>query len=73
MSFIAPDARKMETPYMTECTPEQLMQMHRATGEPLYEAEVQATVEAGISTWDDWDYRGGGLFWHSATFPPAEN
>ena len=52
--------------------PEQLMQIHRATGQPLDELAVRAIVDAGITTWDDWEDRGEGLYWHSPTFPESE-
>lgn len=48
------------------------MQIHRATGQPLDELAVRAIVDAGITTWDDWEDRGEGLYWHSPTFPESE-
>jgi hypothetical protein len=50
-----------------------LFERHRRTGEPLSEAECDVIIEAGLSTWDEWDQRGGGLWWHSLTWPePTE-
>jgi len=57
---------------MTSPTPEELLAKHRTTGEPLDEDEVTAIVDAGLTTWDEWDDRGGGLYWHAETFPHDE-
>ena len=57
----------------SEPTPQELLEHHCATGEPLDEAEVIVIIEAGIATWEDWEDRGGGLFWHAKTFPEPED
>ena len=57
---------------MTGPTPEELLEKHKASGEPLDEEEVTSLVAAGVTTWDDWDDRGGGLYWLSAAFPEEE-
>jgi hypothetical protein len=50
-----------------------LWRAHVDTGEPLTEDEVQVVVEAGITSWDEWDDRGGGLYWHAPTWPALED
>ena len=47
-------------------TPKELLEKHKASGEPLSEDEVESLVAAGLTTWDDWDDRGGGLYWHTS-------
>jgi hypothetical protein len=49
-----------------------VFQVHCSTGEPLDEGEVAAVVSAGLSKWDDWEDRGGGLYWHAPTWPPSD-
>jgi hypothetical protein len=56
----------------TDRTPEELLENHKATGEPLDEEEVQGIVDAGLSTWDEWEDRGGGLYWLAEAFPLDE-
>jgi len=51
----------------------ELWRGHGDTGEPLTEDEVQVVVEAGITSWDEWDDRGGGLYWHAPTWPALED
>ncbi len=53
-------------------TAEDLWKAHIETGEPLTEDEVLMVVEAGVTTLDEWDDRGGGLFWHAATWPDLD-
>ena len=55
-----------------ELTPQELLEHHRATGEPLDEDEVASLIEAGLTTMSEWDDRGGGLYWHATTFPEPE-
>jgi len=62
----------MERSDMTEPTPEELLEQHLATGEPLDADELQMIVDAGLTNQDEWDDRGGGLYWHAATFPETE-
>jgi len=54
---------------MDEPTPQQLLDKHKSTGEPLDEEEVQAVVDAELTTWDEWEDRGGGLYWLAEAFP----
>jgi hypothetical protein len=58
---------------MTEATPEELLEGHKTTGEPVDEDEVQRIVDAGLTTWEEWEDRGGGLCWHVVTFPEADD
>jgi hypothetical protein len=48
-----------------------LLDRHRHTGEPLTEPECESIVRAGLATWEDFDQRGGGLWWHSPTWAEA--
>lgn len=53
---------------------EDLWKAHVETGEPLSEEEVEIVVAAGLAKADEWDDRGGGLFWHYPTWPsPGED
>ena len=47
--------------------------LSQAPQHPLTEDEVQVVVEAGITSWDEWDDRGGGLYWHAPTWPALED
>jgi len=54
---------------METTTPVAILENHKATGEPLDECEVQAVVDAGLTAWDEWEDRGGGLYWLAEAFP----
>lgn len=54
---------------MADPTPQEMLDNHKQTGEPLGEEEVQAVVDAGLTEWDAWEDRGGGLYWLWETFP----
>lgn len=51
---------------------ENVWNSHITTGEPLSEEEVQAVHDAGLADKDDFDMRGGGLWWHAPTWPDDE-
>lgn len=51
---------------------EKLWKAHVETGEPLSEDEVAIVVAAGLAKAEDWDDRGGGLFWHAPTWPDPD-
>lgn len=53
-------------------TAEDLWKTHIETGEPLSEDEVATVVAAGLAKHDEWDDRGGGLFWHYPTWPDPD-
>jgi hypothetical protein len=57
---------------MDDLSPEQLLDHHRRTGEPLSEEEVEELVEAGLTCLDDWENRGGNLYWEWRTFPAED-
>ena len=46
-----------------------LLRHHQLTGEPLNEGEVERVVAGGVSRAEDWEQRGGGLLWHSPSWP----
>ena len=46
---------------------------HVETGEPLDADEVRAVVAAGLTADDEWEDRGGGLYWHRLTWPEPAN
>jgi hypothetical protein len=46
---------------------------HVDTGEPLGEDEVAIVVAAGLAEAEDWENRGGGLYWHTPTWPDADS
>jgi hypothetical protein len=46
-----------------------LWKAHVETGEPLDEDEVMIVVAAGLTEAEDWEMRGGGLYWHAPTYP----
>ena len=52
--------------------PRELLHAHMETGEPLDAGEVAVIVGAGLSSWDEWEQRGGGLYWHSPTWPDPD-
>ena len=46
---------------------------HRETGEPLTADELDGLVAGGVTTIEEWEQRGGGLWWESASWPePAQ-
>jgi hypothetical protein len=47
----------------------ELWKAHLETGEPLDDHEVEIVVAAGLSKAEDWEMRGGGLYWHAPTWP----
>jgi hypothetical protein len=49
-----------------------LWQSHTTTGEPLDEEEVARVVAAGLASAEDWEDRGGGLYWHAPTWPEPQ-
>lgn len=49
-----------------------LWKSHVETSEPLTEEEVAIVVGAGLAEADDWDDRGGGLYWHVPTWPEPD-
>jgi len=51
---------------------DRLWRAHTETGEPLTEGEVRTVVEAGLAKWDEWEDRGGGLYWHAPTWPDPD-
>ena len=53
-------------------SPAELLRVHCETGEPLDESELASVVEAGLTTWEAWDDRGGGLFWLSEKWPEED-
>lgn len=55
-----------------EPTAYELWESHTQTGEPLSEDEVAIVVAAGLSEAEDWDDRGGGLYWHTPTWPAPD-
>lgn len=52
--------------------PEALLARHRTTGEPLGGHELDAVVDAGLARREQFDMRGGDLWWESARFPDPE-
>lgn len=50
-----------------------LWNSHIETSEPLTEDEVDAVVRAGLAKQDEWEDRGGGLFWHYPTWPDTDD
>ena len=52
-------------------TAEELWRAHTETGEPLSEGEVAIVVAAGLAAADEWEDRGGGLYWHAPTWSDA--
>lgn len=55
-----------------EMTPEERLKNHLETSEPLDEEEVKQIVAAGLATEDDFDMRGGGLWWHVSIPEPQD-
>jgi len=55
-----------------EPTAEHLWKSHTETCEPLSEEEVAIVVAAGLAKADEWDDRGGGLYWHAPTWPDVD-
>lgn len=53
-------------------TPKELLRSHLATGEPLTADELAEVVAAGLTEWDAWEDRGGGLWWHREAWPSGE-
>lgn len=51
---------------------EALWRAHVCTGEPLTEEEVQAVVAAGLAEEDDFEMRGGDLWWNWKLYPDQE-
>lgn len=51
---------------------EALWRAHTQTGEPLSEEEIRIVVEAGLASDDEWEDRGGGLYWHAPTWPSED-
>lgn len=47
------------------CSAEDLWKTHIETGEPLSEDEVTRVVATGLTNADDWEDRGGGLYWYN--------
>jgi len=52
--------------------PQELLNTHIETGEPLSEEEVDAVVAAGLTERNVWEDRGGGLHWHAEHHPLDE-
>jgi len=52
--------------------PQELLNTHTETGEPLSEEEVDAVVEAGLTERNVWEDRGGGLHWNAEHHPLDE-
>ena len=52
--------------------PETLCANHHATGEPLSWKEMIAIVGAGLAEKDDFEMRGGGLWWNWRIYPATE-
>lgn len=52
--------------------PQSLWESHVRTAEPLTLQEVEAVIAAGLTKADEWDNRGGGLYWHQPTWPDDE-
>jgi hypothetical protein len=50
-----------------------LWRSHIETGEPLDEEEVVVVVRAGLARAEEWENRGGGLFWHTPTWPSHDD
>ncbi|MEN6644008.1 MAG: hypothetical protein ABFE08_16345 [Armatimonadia bacterium] len=51
---------------------ERLWRTHIETAEPLDQDEVRLVVFHGFAKEEDWDDRGGNLFWHTATWPDPD-
>ena len=49
-----------------------LLRRHQQTGEPLSEEEVGRVVAGGVTSAEDWEQRGGGLWWHSPSSPEPD-
>jgi hypothetical protein len=49
-----------------------LWKAHIETAEPLDAAELDLVVSAGLANREDFEDRGGGLYWHAPTWPASE-
>ncbi|MEN6643994.1 MAG: hypothetical protein ABFE08_16275 [Armatimonadia bacterium] len=58
--------------YEPDADPKNLFERHRASGEPLSQADVAAIIAAGLAGKDEFDMTGGGCYLHAPTFPDPD-
>ena len=67
-----PDDQREDGGGSDEVHPRALLTNHLKTGEPLSEDELSVVVSAGLAARPEFSMRGGGLWWHDATFPDPD-
>ena len=51
---------------------ERLWRSHVDAGEPLDVDELGLVLSQGLAKAEDWEDRGGGLYWHAPTWPDPD-